>query len=429
MLCLGVLLLFLPVTGSFWLLKPVAFLSLLSPVGTFHLAQDAAYQNHPASFWISVALLFLESGGLLLFTSRTLTRNWREDFSESKTSPSMPRGRRCGEAPSVRTTGEHPARTDISEADAEPALISTEPQSARSTKPLGDVDPISWLVRRQRRQPALFWIAAVLMSFVGSFGLFFRFTSSVGGGSGERINPIFLAFVSFFAEAGSSAAIAMFALAAGRFFMDARRHGTLELLLTTPIGARDLIRGQKQALLRLLAGPIVVILLPAGATLLILVCFREAMSDQLTPWYAANLVLYAVKQTLNVLTACTVGLWFGLHCRNAWTLMAWAAGLTAGLQWITTAALYVIYLLVRPDMSFGTTQVPFLWKFWEVLSPAAQLIPAFVLILWANHRIRQDLAGIAEVASPWQDLQLWLRDKLGIAPFPSQVRHLTPSNP
>ena len=51
------------------------------------------------------------------------------------------------------------------------------------------------------------------------------------------------------------AGLTLFAMVAGRFFMDARHTGELELLLVTPVGARGVLREHRMALHRLLLGP------------------------------------------------------------------------------------------------------------------------------------------------------------------------------
>jgi hypothetical protein len=119
-------------------------------------------------------------------------------------------------------------------------------------------------------------------------------------------------------------------------------------------------------------------------------------------WYAAAHLLLAARQALNVVAACWLGLWLGLHCRNAWTLMAWAAGFTAGLQWVVG----IFFQLLRGTLggfSISGSTLPFTFKLLMVLSPLCQLLPALVLIFWANQRITRDLAGIGDTTLHWRD--------------------------
>ena len=54
----------------------------------------------------------------------------------------------------------------------------------------------------------------------------------------------------------------MFAWAASRFFVEARRTGELELLLTTPLGAKQIVSTQWEVLKRGLRWPLVVMVAP-----------------------------------------------------------------------------------------------------------------------------------------------------------------------
>src|SRR5208337_3579716 len=63
----------------------------------------------------------------------------------------------------------------------------------------------------------------------------------------------------------------LIAWAGARFFQDTRRQQDLELLLTTPLGARNILIGQWRVLRRALAWPLGLVLgvaLPAGISLI-----------------------------------------------------------------------------------------------------------------------------------------------------------------
>src|ERR1019366_6872842 len=54
----------------------------------------------------------------------------------------------------------------------------------------------------------------------------------------------------------------LFGWAASRFFIEARRNGELEVLLTTPLGAKTIVSSQLNWLKRLLFWPLVVLVAP-----------------------------------------------------------------------------------------------------------------------------------------------------------------------
>lgn len=112
---------------------------------------------------------------------------------------------------------------------------------------------------------------------------------------------------------------------ATRFFVDAMRTGTMELLLATPLQAAQVVRGQWWALRRTFAVPILVLmLLEAGLNALQI---EESIRNSLknSPTYPVDVVTYQIVNSVcSLLTSMTglfavawFGMWMGLTTKKA----------------------------------------------------------------------------------------------------------------
>ena len=98
-----------------------------------------------------------------------------------------------------------------------------------------------------------------------------------------------------------------------RFMMDARRNGGLELLVTTPLGARTIVSGQWNGLKRVLTWPLLVMLFPYLFQILVVsLRIRPGWPlDQMIRQWA--FILFGFTNTLfGIAALCWAGLWFGL---------------------------------------------------------------------------------------------------------------------
>ena len=123
-------------------------------------------------------------------------------------------------------------------AEADGASAWKNPMArAEPFQPLKDgIDPVAWLMRRQRGTRGIIW-AAVLLRVIYHFG--FRYFFVWFPGSPWR--PY-----GYFSVQGIGLAVSvlegcLFAWAASRFFIETRRSGELEILLTTPAAAGTIV--------------------------------------------------------------------------------------------------------------------------------------------------------------------------------------------
>jgi hypothetical protein len=286
-------------------------------------------------------------------------------------------------------------------------------------RPLSDdANPIAWLLRRQRGIQALLWAGALVGLFqFGAFSLMPRFLGTSS----------YLSVVMPLSLAATALTGALFAWAASRFFVEARRTGELELLLTTPCGAREVVSTQWNVLKRRLRWPIVVMLAPtllqAAVTL---VEMRTLPSFGLGGlfWlhYVISCLFGPVDTFVGVGALCWVGLWFGLKAGGQARAIVWTVGLVKVLHYLIVILCSILFAMLAKS-GLGLRSSPF----WIIMSlpQAVTLLLYLGLIRLARQRLRGELAG----AEP---LKFDLRQSISSAVHDAlssfrKARHWTPS--
>ena len=104
-----------------------------------------------------------------------------------------------------------------------------------------------------------------------------------------------------------------------RFFVEARRNGSLEMLLCTPVTDEEIINAHWHHLRRIFLGPVIVFLLPIFMATLLAQDFTAGgagpWSILLTHPWGANL-LYIPTTVMDFLALGTVGLWLALSMKK-----------------------------------------------------------------------------------------------------------------
>ncbi len=194
-----------------------------------------------------------------------------------------------------------------------------------------EVNPVLWLVARERWQGFVIWVVVALM-----FGVFVA-TMILDASAPFWVWRII----------GSAALPVLYlwmALQASEFFAEARRTGLIELLLVAPLSPAEIVQGPWRALVRLFAWPFGVCLTVGLAAQLyqyLALNFWQAIAvaggSQPAEWFQ---ILRGLAETLvtlaNLAALGWFGLWMGLTSRNA----RWATLKT--LVWV----LFVPALLV-----------------------------------------------------------------------------------
>ena len=269
---------------------------LFSPLGTMASASDLLYKRSPGDYWISLGLVQVAGWMLVVAAVFRLRRGWREDRGET-TMPAPAVADGCG-------------------------VGAVRPAS----RPLGeDENPIAWLLQRQRGTLAILWAAAFVgFAYHSLFPSFFRILGpSVYSGVAMPLSLARIVLES-----------ALFAWAASRFFVEARRTGELELLLTTPMGAKQIVSIQWGVLKRMLRWPVLLLVSPVVARLALWMLHRPigaGAGSSLSLQYAANFLFGTIDIVFVVGALCWVGLWCGLKAGGQGRAIVWSVGLVKGL--------------------------------------------------------------------------------------------------
>ena len=251
-----------------------SLLNWLSPFSSFANAAEMRYVRRPQAFWVSFLVLGCLGSLCLAIASLIIPRVWKQAKDRSAAlfprAVSLARGRRS----------------------------AAQRNKARTT--LLNRNPVLWLASDQLGNQWGAWIIVSLWTLVVLFGVIFQ----LGGSSMPFLGSYAIAPFGFCLKF-------LFALQAGRLFSDHRRSGALELLLSSPLTSREIMRGQMLALMRNFAWPFLAFLAllfaPMGVQLLHAV--RTANWEELLMTFSSSLVscLYAVRFVLDVVAICCFG--------------------------------------------------------------------------------------------------------------------------
>lgn len=352
------------VLGGAWLgAQALPVLSLLSLAGWATAAWGPPLPLPVFAVW------FILTSALGWFfvrqAERTLAENWRDEPHEQVRKPEPPDDWTAISSKAV-------------EADAstsEPARVS------RLTDPRPwDADPVRWRVERLGSPGGMVWFA-VLVAVVAQFSLLESVFDAGGMHAGTSGGLVFGAVIGILGSSG------LLAWAGARFFHSTRRQQDLELLLTTPVGGRDIVASQWRVLRRTLVPPLALVMVPSVAASVALAwSWLNDEYDQ--PWFLLPVIMVAVNLIVETVALCWVGMHFGLRARNAIT----AVCATIGLVQMIPVPLAVIMVWSSSWLADGT----FLGAWFQGV-PAEIPVLLFLLgknvalIVWARLRLRRDL--------------------------------------
>ena len=262
------------------MISPVSVFGSIVMTGTPGLA----FATMPAvTFWMSVLWVHLLSWLMLLLASLILPRVWQARLSNSKFNRHRERAEQWVYG---RAEGRRSHRTRLL-----------------------NVNPFLWLVSRERGKPFYVWLYVAAVSGTWVWG-WFRYSDLMF--DRKTLVPTVLLFQSFLK-------LWIISEACTRLAED-RRIGALELLLSTPMTTREILRGQWLALQRQFA-------LPLGAILVAeFVLLRQQFTTQLV-------LLNLLMLVADLLTLGWVGMWLGLTARNLNRAILGTVGRVLILPW------------------------------------------------------------------------------------------------
>jgi ABC-type transport system involved in multi-copper enzyme maturation permease subunit len=272
---------------------------LLGPIGTLIAAGDKFYKISPQRFWISLGTVHIAAWGLLLATSRRLEAAIHEDL---ETQPPRPR----------RTVNNW--------------------WSCRAVP--GKKDPIEFLTQKQRGIRSTIWAAALV-------GLFLRFGVIVLMPFGVR------AFLQWLPSNLISGALLAWAMT--RFMIETRRSGALELLMTSPVGARTIVSGQWNALKQSLRWPLLLMLFPYLLQISTVGWSASPswpLDQMIRQW--AFIFFGLINTFFGIAALCWTGIWFGFKARSQVAAIIWTVAVAKGVPffiYLTSQGLFAVGII------------------------------------------------------------------------------------
>ena len=355
----------LVIVGSF-LLVPLVIPGLrsLSPLESVLSATGFPFLKPPGSYSVSLGTGHLAAWGLLWAAAAQLHRTGQEQ----------------GGGESVDS---------IAAEAAEPApTVALRPRRWRPLAP--GTGPIEWLVCRQRGMRTAAWTATCL-------ALVYSTLLPFGFGLAGETGSIPTVFSQVLALPISLITGSLFAWVASRFYVEARRSGELEMLLTTPVGARAMMAAQWKVLAGLLLLPTAVMVAPTSFWFLKLLAATPG--GQFPPgvllYYALGVLLYTAEVVLGLGALCWAGMWFGIRSRGQAEAILWTVGLTKAIpllvNWLGLALFQILSAPISPS-GVAPSYIVF-----SSLLRVGLLLWYLSLIRYARRCLCRELAGAGAV--------------------------------
>ena len=269
----------------------------ISPWVALAMADDADYRAHTTHFWLTLAASHALAWALLAYAGRKVESGWRDDSAQAFTArPPVP--------PAFR------------------------PILTRARRLVLESNPANWLADRLPTHRGLVWISILILAF----GLYLPWMLF-------RFSPAGTSYGLSFALYRGSAFIPLLLLAfvAARSFAEARREGTMELLLSTPLSTKEIVAAHWRALWRQVAVPfwlVVALFLLFGLAPSAFGTGPQALIRQLA------IALSSADRMLRVVAVCWLGLFLGLRMRSTTQAIGYS------LLWTIAVPSVVSYLLL-----------------------------------------------------------------------------------
>ena len=298
-----------------------------------------------------------------------------------------------------RTWQEKPARTSAKVLSRRYAWQygGAEGRAALREKLLGK-NPVMWLAARERGQAFWLWVVTLMM-------LVYFFTLIITGASSGwwqvwgMVNYVFWIFLYLWAAAKAC-----------QFFAEARRNGMIELLLAAPLTAQETVQGPWRALVRVFAGPVLLLL---GMQLVANLLSRSAavglfgLAGEMG-WASAGFAaaVGVVVAFANLVALGWFGLWMGLVSKNAGMATLKTILFVEVLPWlaimfISISAIPTVMRLLKGVVDYaGIASSQVMMNFWfpfMLMALPAGLALAKDVFFWRLAR-RKLTQGFREVA-------------------------------
>jgi ABC-type transport system involved in multi-copper enzyme maturation permease subunit len=316
-------------------------LAALSPFTAFWEHDAIRYAAAPNLYWHALWIPHLISWGWLTLASVLLPRVWQESG----------------------------ARRLQRRRHAEP------PRARRSRNEVLAINPVWWLTSRNTHQRVWLWVFVSILATLGIVS-FIAVRGNTPGlwsifGCAIAMHLVLAVWVAF--EACNS-------------FAEARGTGAMELLLSTPLHVRQILRGQHLALRELFMGPIVLLLsvetLLAAAQIWTMAQRGGSVFERVAIILVLGFCL--VWFVLDLFAVAEVGMWFGLTSQKP-------------TQALTKTVLFVLILplLSLPCCSF--------------VGPGLMVAKSVIFFTWAQSKLENEFRRVATERYDLPRATKWLR--------------------
>jgi ABC-type transport system involved in multi-copper enzyme maturation permease subunit len=387
-----------------------SYVDLLSPLAAFRDADDAVYRFYPGRYWMSLAAVHGISWLLLITAGFRLRRAMREGDGTAET---------VGAASRKAAAAREPMEDTV--VQGRPRAFTLVAWKIGSRNMADTVDPVRWLVRRQRGIKAVIW-AGALSGVIGQTG-FWLFITLFGFGPYMRSMTIsnWPVSLAFYVVQGC-----LFGWAASRFFVEGRRTGELELLLTTPVGATTIISSQWKELRWLFFLPVIILMVPHLVTMAFVLAQNNA-NPVFAGWsYRCYRVisqsLGCVNGLAQVGALIWAGLWFGLRERSQATAIVRIILFGEAAPYVMTlGSSLLLNFFGIPGFALGYSA-----SYWWFLLPQVAVFFYYVwLIRWASRRLAAELTNPSP--SGFNLPQSIAAARAGLASFIDKARRWPPA--
>lgn len=331
----------------------------VSPGVALYLAGDAGYTAGPGRFWLTLGVIHLVAWAMLAFAGTRLASSWRSDASETLEQ-----------------------QKDVASLDVPPHASRSE-ANLRASKARLEDDPAVWLASRFAAHPRLVTLSVVIATLgnILPFALV-RFLSPAafsGLMSGLNWSTAFIPLL-------------LLAFVASKPFVEARRNGSLELLLATPLSPEALVKGYWQTLWRpLRAGIRISALIMACIFVLSL---PAALSGTGGVWSFYTLLVQLLQlghQIARAVAVCWLGLYFGLKARSAALAIGHNLLWSIVVPWVANGLFWIV---ARSFISFSAGTPVWFWVL-QFGSMAMTLLYSLYLIRWSKRQLSTRFRSLA----------------------------------
>jgi hypothetical protein len=243
-------------------------------------------------------------------------------------------------------------------------------------KPLAEGEaPLAWLMRRQRGVRKVVWMGALLGAPYYTNLLFFNV---LGLSRAYSLRGIYMAF--------SVVEGCLFAWASSRFFIEGQRGGELELLMTTPEGARNMVASQWQWLKNVFWWPTVAMVAPAAVMSL-----AGFLWDRHDLYILSSQLIYCLSTFAGIVVLVWVGMWCGWSERSQARAIVRIVILAKGPPYIIGLLGSLVIQRIVPSFyaipQFGVSLMAFAHVLVWAIPQIVILLYYFYLFRWARRRL------------------------------------------